>query len=488
MMSEEGQKRTSQAARGQRTADGHHEGTCDYCEGTKRKASKFCLRCQISYCEEHLKDHLEVPALKKHRLLDSSTNPQEMICSQHGEIRNIFCRTDCKCICYLCSMNKHKGHDTVSTNTEMIKRQTEVSEFEENVKENIQDLEKAINQLQQEINQIKCSAEEAVQASEAMCNELVGLIEKKRSEVRNRIRIQQDVAVRRAKEVQNNLENYLSQMKRMETQVEQLSYTKHDITFLQNSHLLPCVSRSTVSAGFSSRPLQYFKDVQTAVSEAKEKIKQLLTKECEKSSKKVTAVDVLLPQYPKTREEFSIYSFPFTLNPNTMHRQLLLSEGNTKVTNVKDPMPFRICSYNEGFRDKCQVLSNECFTGPCYWEVEWSGLAVTVAVSYKNISRLGNEGFGNNKISWALKCSSENYYKFRHNCQVAAVSGPPSSRIGVFLDPGAGNLSFYSVSDTMNLLHRVQTTFTEPLYAGICAEFKGVKAKLILLKNTLAKD
>ncbi|CAB1413068.1 unnamed protein product [Pleuronectes platessa] len=42
-----------------------------------------------------------------------------------------------------------------------------------------------------------------------------------------------------------------------------------------------------------------------------------------------------------------------------------------------------------------------------------------------------------------------------------------SHRVGVYLDHSAGVLSFYSVSDTMTLLHRVQTTFTQPLYAGV---------------------
>ncbi|PWA23285.1 hypothetical protein CCH79_00021028, partial [Gambusia affinis] len=47
------------------------------------------------------------------------------------------------------------------------------------------------------------------------------------------------------------------------------------------------------------------------------------------------------------------------------------------------------------------------------------------------------------------------------------ISGPVSSRVGVYLDHRAGILSFYSVSETMTLLHRVQTRFTEPLLAGV---------------------
>ncbi|KAK7878810.1 hypothetical protein WMY93_034277 [Mugilogobius chulae] len=46
--------------------------------------------------------------------------------------------------------------------------------------------------------------------------------------------------------------------------------------------------------------------------------------------------------------------------------------------------------------------------------------------------------------------------------------GPATSRIGVYLDHSAGVLEFYSVSEsTMSLLHREQTTFTQPLYAGV---------------------
>ncbi len=36
----------------------------------------------------------------------------------------------------------------------------------------------------------------------------------------------------------------------------------------------------------------------------------------------------------------------------------------------------------------------------------------------------------------------------------------------MFVDHSAGTLSFYSVSDTMILIHTVQTTFTQTLYPG----------------------
>ena len=49
---------------------------------------------------------------------------------------------------------------------------------------------------------------------------------------------------------------------------------------------------------------------------------------------------------------------------------------------------------------------------------------------------------------------------------LTAMCVPLSTRVGVYLDHRAGTLSLYSVSDTMTLLHRVQTPFTEPLYPG----------------------
>ncbi|XP_064818620.1 stonustoxin subunit beta-like, partial [Oncorhynchus masou masou] len=206
-------------------------------------------------------------------------------------------------------------------------------------------------------------------------------------------------------------------------------------------------------------------DVGQTVSELREKLEDFLKGEWTKISTTVNIVDVVLPPEPKTREQLLQYSCQLTLDPNTADTLLSLSEGNRKVTRTHQVQPYP--DHPDRFTNWCQVLCREGLSGRCYWEVERTG-GVAKAVTYKDISRTvkGNDGgFGYNNKSWSLKCSSVGYC-FRHNNVVTKVSDPQSSRVGVYLDHKAGTLSFYSVSDTMTLLHRVQTTFTQPLYPG----------------------
>ncbi|KAF4092046.1 hypothetical protein AMELA_G00016420 [Ameiurus melas] len=190
------------------------------------------------------------------------------------------------------------------------------------------------------------------------------------------------------------------------------------------------------------------------------------------------AVQIILPSEPKSREDFLQYFCDLTLDPNTVNYNLILSEKNKAVTHSVRNQPYS--DHPERFDYYWQVLSKESVCGRCYWEVEWSGVDVYISVSYKDISRKGrgNERwFGHNNQSWSLYCFSSSLF-FCHNNIRIGLRVPPSSRIGVYVDHSAGTLSFYSVSDTMKLLHRVHTTFTQPLYAGFWLPYCGSTLRL----------
>ncbi|XP_030609663.1 tripartite motif-containing protein 16-like [Archocentrus centrarchus] len=471
-----------QAAPADHCYAGPEDVACDVCTGRKLKAIKSCLVCVISYCEKHIKLHYESAAFEKHKLVAPSKKLQENICSRHDEVMKIFCRTDQQSICYLCTMDEHKGHETVPAAAERTEKQKELEVRRLNIQQRIQDREKDVKLLQQEVEAINGSADKAVEDSEKMLTELIRLIQKRSSDVKQQVRSQQETEVSRVKELQEKLEQEIAELKRKDAELEQLSHTEDHNQFLHNYPSLSALSESTHTSSINIGPLRYFEDVTAAVSETRDKLQDILREEWTNISLTVTEEDVLLsPSEPKTRAGFLKYSREITLDPNTANTHLLLSEGNRKVTLMKQQQSYS--DHPDRFTGFCQVLSRESLTGRCYWEVEWRGRGVYVAVAYKDISRAGRSCecvFGFNDKSWSLRCEKWRY-KFFYNKVQTDLSGPRSSRVGVYLDHRAGILSFYSVSETMTLLHRVQTTFTQPLYAGLYL-YDGATAELIKLK------
>ncbi|XP_041642905.1 tripartite motif-containing protein 16-like [Cheilinus undulatus] len=463
---EELKKSGLQAAPADHCYAGAEDVACDVCTGRKLKAQKSCLQCLASYCQNHLQPHFEVAPLKKHKLVEPSKKLQENVCSHHDEVMKMFCRTDQQSICTICLLDEHKGRDTVSAAAERAKRQRELEVNRQKIQQRIEDREKDVKLLQQEAEAINCSADKAVEDSQKIFTQLIRLMKKQCSDVTQQVRSKQESEVGRVKELEEKLRQEIAELKRKDGELQTLSQTQDHNQFLHDYPSLSALSQPTRSSSIHIRPLRYFEDVTVAVSAVRDKLQDVLTETWTNISLTVTEVDVLLPQpEPKTREGFIKYSCDITLDPNTAHRKLILSDGNREAKRTRQ-QSYR--SHPDRFTTWFQVLSRESLTGRCYWEVERSG-RVYVAVAYKNISRTGNwnEGrFGYNDKSWALDCDDSGY-DFWYNDVQTRVSGPLSSRVGVYLDHRAGILSFYSISETMTLLHRVHTTFTQPLHAGL---------------------
>ncbi|XP_060769677.1 tripartite motif-containing protein 16-like [Neoarius graeffei] len=460
---------------------------CDFCTGRKHKAVKSCLMCLASYCETHLKPHLEVPALKKHTLIEASAKLQEKICSEHNKLIEIYCRTDQTCICYLCTMDHHKGHNTVTAAAERAEKQSELKEEQMKSQQRIQEKQKKVQELKQAVNTIKLSAQTAVEDSERIFTELISSMEKKRWEVTELIRDQEKAELSRAERLLEQLEQEIADLQRRVTELEQLSHTHDHIHFLQ-------VTLTVLASGRRSPPWDRpsfhtssvtvhqhlsFNGVRNSLSDLKKRLEEFCEEEFNKIPPHAAAVQIFSEPEPQSREEFLKYFCYLTLDPNTAHRLLILSEKNRAVRNSGREQ--RYSDHPERFDYCWQVLCKESVYGRCYWEVEWShGVGVDISVSYKDISRKGRGNecvFGFNNQSWRLWCSSSSL-SFWHNHIKTDLRVPSPSRIGVYVDHSAGTLSFYSISDTMKLLHRVHTTFTQPLYAGFGLWFSDSTVRL----------
>ncbi|XP_051743832.1 tripartite motif-containing protein 16-like protein isoform X2 [Ctenopharyngodon idella] len=199
-----------------------------------------------------------------------------------------------------------------------------------------------------------------------------------------------------------------------------------------------------------------------SVRQLRDKLEDFCKEEIKKISDSVTFTNM----NPKTRNDFLQYSHQLTLDLNTVNKHLRLSERNILITDTGTVQPYP--DHPDRFDWYYQALCRESVCGRCYWEIEWSG-GVHISVSYKSISRkgLGIESWlGYNDQSWSLNCSSSSYSFMHDSIHTVLPVKSISSRIGVYVDHSAGTLSFYSVSDTMSLIHTVQTTFTQPLYPG----------------------
>ncbi|KAK6313870.1 hypothetical protein J4Q44_G00153290 [Coregonus suidteri] len=139
------------------------------------------------------------------------------------------------------------------------------------------------------------------------------------------------------------------------------------------------------------------------------------------------------------QKQFLPYFTELKLNPDSSYNKLHLTEKNSVVTRMdkeqrKDDGPGRFTHIAQkfGLHDVCR--------------------------------------FGRNPLSWSLECTKAGFSFWHNNVKKNIPVEYVSSRIGVFLDYEAGTLSFfdrpYLSCDTLKLLYKVETEFTEDLFPG----------------------
>uniref|UniRef100_A0A672IAE5 FinTRIM family, member 83 n=1 Tax=Salarias fasciatus TaxID=181472 RepID=A0A672IAE5_SALFA len=455
---------------------------CDICVGKKNKAVKSCLMCLASYCEKHLKPHYESATFKRHKLVDEIGHLDREICPQHQKGLELFCRTDQMCICVLCTVKEHKGHDMVSAEQERAEEQQRLGATQAEIQEKIHDRMKQMEELKQAVESLRSSAQRAMQECEKMFGDMMRAIERMQQEMAKLISTNKRAALNNAESHMERLNHEIADLKRRDNEITQLSRTEDHILFIQNYQTVIAQTENEELPSVNINSYFTFDPVNKAVSEMKQHLNEFSNDVLVNAAKTVNKMTFCELDDNKKRKstksefyykptlstyDFLRYACQLTMDPNTAYRQLYLSRSNRKATLKRDPQ-----GYNESsarFDSLPQVLCKEPLSGGAYyWEVEWSGEGAAIGVTYKGIKRSGYgdaSRIGYNRKSWSLFCSDSSY-SARHNKDQFEINARYSSRIGVFLDCAGGTLSFYTIGDTMDLIHRFKASFSEPVYPG----------------------
>ncbi|NWW72972.1 TRI25 ligase, partial [Climacteris rufus] len=166
----------------------------------------------------------------------------------------------------------------------------------------------------------------------------------------------------------------------------------------------------------------------------------------------------------KPREELLQYAANITLDYNTAHNTVVLSENYTRMS-ISDT--FTGHKYHpQRFTDYRQVLGFQCFKrGVHYWEVELRQSSFcAIGVCYGSMDRQGPESrLGRNCKSWCVEWLNSKISSW-HNDTEKCLPNTKATKIGVLLHCEGGFVVFLAVGEKHNLIYKFKAQFTEALY------------------------
>ncbi|CAN0111241.1 unnamed protein product [Lampetra fluviatilis] len=419
---------------------------CDVCNDRKTPAVKTCLKCEMSYCVIHVKPHVENLGLKGHDLVAPIANLEERRCKKHGDPYRFFCKQEVadaaheRLVCRDCTIaGDHIGHRVITLKDEHETRKSGVGEETRAVEEKRKKAEASVGQMKATRKDVQdCMVQTKAHISgEFAC--MRAMLDDDEKTALDRVDVKGGKLLSRIEENIAHYEHEISDLKAAATRLHALQEERDSLTFLQ-VHLKETNRRDAQKEAPHSSPSK--EDIATISAQQGALIK-------------------LLP---------FMYGRSPTVDPNSANNNLQISSDlrtvtRTAVSQGRPDHPHRFDVWQ-------QALCFESFSsGQHYWEVDVGGAAgiCEVGVAYGTIARKGDGkecGLGQNDSSWVLYKNNNSCYVRHGRVWTELPVRDPPRRVGCHLHWEAGLLSFYR-ADSMELLHSVHHSFSQPLYPAL---------------------
>ncbi|KAK6319153.1 hypothetical protein J4Q44_G00103640 [Coregonus suidteri] len=422
------------------------EVLCDVCTDRKLKALKSCLMCLVSYCETHLEPHQRIAALMKHKLINPLENLEDRVCAKHERPLELFCRSDQKYVCQICTETDHKTHNTVPMEEECGERKAHLWKTKGKAQQMIHERVQKVKEMQHSVEHSKKETEKEIVGSVEVFTALVRFIERSQAELIEVIEEKQRAAERQAEGLIKELEQEITELQRRCTELEQLSHTEDHLHLLQSSPSLCTLPSTKDWTEISVHSSLCVGTVMRAVSH----MEKALTKEMEK-----------LPEIKLKRIEQ--YAVDVTLDPGTANPFLIISEDRKQVR--YDDIIQDLPTNPERFDPAVCIMGKEGFSsGRSYYEVQVEGKTRwALGLARESINRKGSITLNLINGFYTVRLRRDEYVANAEHSVPLSLNEKPR-KVGVYVDYEEGDVSFYNVEARSHIYSFTGCTFTERLY------------------------
>uniref|UniRef100_A0A8C3J5G7 RING-type E3 ubiquitin transferase n=1 Tax=Calidris pygmaea TaxID=425635 RepID=A0A8C3J5G7_9CHAR len=504
------------------------EATPVYCDSCRQvPAVQTCLTCTASFCPEHLQPHRDSPAFRDHQLCPPLRDLQQRKCSQHNKIFEFFCSQHGICICSLCLLGHKLCHTNplqlakANTESALKKKLTELHNQSEKaaramstVKTNQSQAAETVSRkkdlIRSEFSEIKALIEEReneilkliADEEKRVCNKfdyIYGVLGSKKNEIQS-LRDQIEMALtesddilflKRAAALQrtstkdafvpvieidqslihSTYQSAINLKDIVKLSVTQARERKVEGTVSLGELAFSALTLSSNEGSFPSNPNKkknmqkiqlhagFFPTGQTLCS-----VDTAPAMGTVSTAAAAAAKELLDSFLKKPREELLQYTANITLDFNTAHNKVMLSNRYTRMSVSDTPLHYDY--HPQRFTDCSQVLGFQCFKrGVHYWEVELQQNSFCgIGICYGSMERQGpGSRLGRNSSSWCIEWLNSKISSW-HNDVEKCLPNVKATKIGVLLHCEGGFVIFMAVGEKHNLIYKFKAQFTEALY------------------------